>query len=283
MLVWVLLMIDPTTRILIFTDLDGTLLDHHSYSPAPADRYIRSLDQAGVGVIAVTSKTRAETEQLMGSIGSDALFSTENGSIIHAPRGFPWTASQEPQHHVMGVSYVAIQDQLANLPSVIRSRIRGFADMSAYDISQETGLSLADARKAKMREASEPFLWSGSEAELFDLGKAVEAAGLTIQRGGRFYHLTGGADKKLAMQWMRRQFLRHIPDLPIVTIALGDGPNDLKMIEAADHGVIIPNADGSAIASTRPSVFLADRPGPEGWVIAVRKILSGLGLQERAR
>lgn len=276
-------MIDPTARILIFTDLDGTLLDHHSYSPAPADRYIRLLDQVGVDVIAVTSKTKAETQPFMGSIGSDALFSTENGSMIHAPRGFPWDLSQAPQQHVMGVSYAAIQDQLARLPTLIRSQIRGFGDMSSYDVSQETGLSLPDAKKAKMREASEPFLWSGSEDELFDLGETLKQAGLTIQRGGRFYHLTGKANKKLAIQWMTQQFQVQTPDLSIVTIALGDGPNDLKMIEAADHGVIIPNADGSSISSSKSSVSIADRPGPEGWVIAVRKILSGLGLQERAR
>jgi predicted mannosyl-3-phosphoglycerate phosphatase (HAD superfamily) len=45
---------------LIFTDLDGSLLDHHTYSFAPAANYLDRLETQGIPVIPITSKTRAE-------------------------------------------------------------------------------------------------------------------------------------------------------------------------------------------------------------------------------
>jgi len=44
----------------IFTDLDGSLLDHYSYSFAPAANYLERLESQQTPVIAITSKTRAE-------------------------------------------------------------------------------------------------------------------------------------------------------------------------------------------------------------------------------
>lgn len=45
---------------LLFTDLDGSLLDHHSYDWQPARAWLKRLKQLGVPVIPVTSKTRSE-------------------------------------------------------------------------------------------------------------------------------------------------------------------------------------------------------------------------------
>ncbi|MEP0641973.1 HAD hydrolase family protein, partial [Parasphingorhabdus sp.] len=106
----------------------------------------------------------------------------------------------------------------------------------------------------------------------------VGRADIQLQRGGRFYHLTGRATKEQAMDYIIKVTAERKADSKIVAIALGDGPNDLAMIEAADVGVIMPNPEGVTITSTKPHVRTAPFPGPEGWVIAVREILTGLGL-----
>ena len=61
------------------------------------------------------------------------------------------------------------------------------------------------------------------------------------------------------------------------TIALGDGPNDLEMIEAGDYGVIIPNPAGTSVQSEVDSVIRAPSPGPAGWVASLSDILGALG------
>jgi hydroxymethylpyrimidine pyrophosphatase-like HAD family hydrolase len=52
------------SSIVIYTDLDGSLLDHHSYSHAAADALLAELETQGIPVIPVSSKTRAELLQL---------------------------------------------------------------------------------------------------------------------------------------------------------------------------------------------------------------------------
>jgi len=50
--------------LIVFTDLDGTLLDHHDYSYAAALPALQLLAQSNTPLIFNTSKTASEVEQL---------------------------------------------------------------------------------------------------------------------------------------------------------------------------------------------------------------------------
>ena len=273
-------MAKPSVYPLIFTDLDGTLLDHDSYSAIPADRMVRHIIQRAIGtVVPVTSKTHAELRRLERSLPfEDTLSVTENGSVIHIPPGYPFAGAIGPHAILSGLGYSEILDRIGALPQRLRQHIRGFADMPATEVAKTTGLGLEEARLARQRDASEPFLWSGSDAALAELEQIMARAQIRIQRGGRFYHLTGDADKAQAMRRIAAVLGEQKPDSRVVSIALGDGPNDLGMIEAADIGVIMPNPEGVAIRSASPTVRTAPAAGPHGWVVAVCEIFGELGL-----
>lgn len=272
---------------LIFTDLDGTLLDHHNYSASPADALIVQLKADNIGqVIPVTSKTREELSVLRETIPLDySIGVTENGSVIDdragaLPSALPSAlsgAKRNAQTHILGVSYHDILMHIADLPAELRQHINGFNAMSAAQIADATGLSLADAQRASEREATEPFLWSGTDKALADAQSLLAQAGVELQRGGRFYHLTGKATKAMAIRKIVSALSANSPQKRIISIALGDGPNDLGMIEVADYGVIMPNPDGVTIASKCPHVRTAPHPGPKGWIVAVQNILAELG------
>ena len=264
------------SQFLIFTDLDGTFLDHRDYSPEPARSFVRDLDSDRFVLVPVTSKTRSETQDFVDDLGLNCIFATENGSAIHAPTGFPWTESTGAESHLMGKSHAEIMRRLDDLPKELRRHVRGFSDMNSRQVAESTGLSLADAKKAREREGSEPFSWSGSMAELKQLREIMSEYGIALQQGGRYYHLTGECGKIDAVRWICENYKGAFPDQQFIILALGDGPNDLAMIEYADHGVIIPNADGNAIQSQEDNVCVARKTGPEGWVMAVSEILSSL-------
>lgn len=264
----------------IFTDLDGTLLDHHSYSAKPADALAARLSRQSLAeIIPVTSKTHAELLCLQQEIPLPfSLCVTENGSVIHGPESYFPGDDGRSGRITLGIAYPAIVDQIDKLPRSLRCHFRGFGDMSVDEVIDATGLAPDDARRAKDRQATEPFLWSGTDGELESVVAIVAEAGLRIQRGGRFYHLTGHATKEQAMARIIETIAGYKSDCDLVSIALGDGPNDLAMIEAADFGVIMPNPQGVTIESTKPGVRTAPAAGPEGWVTAVTEILAELGL-----
>lgn len=266
---------------LIFTDLDGTVLDHVSYSPEPADDLIKSLHKSGAAkVMPVTSKTQAELTALDQQLPFKlSVKVSENGAVIHAPTGFPFSTGNAPETLVLGTTYRSVLKAVNVLPAALRKHFNGFADMDAEEVSWHTGLTLSAARRATERQSTEPFLWSGTPAQLEDLRGLMAASGIQIQQGGRFFHLTGSATKKQAMHAIVAAYEEREPAGKHVSVALGDGPNDLEMIEAADYGVIIPNDAGAAITSDRATVRTARYPGPRGWAAAVTDILRELGMQ----
>ena len=73
---------------LVFTDLDGSLLDHHSYSFDAARSTLERLDELGIPVIPVTSKTRAEIKQIRDALGNKHPFVAENGAAVFIPRSY---------------------------------------------------------------------------------------------------------------------------------------------------------------------------------------------------
>ena len=52
-----------TARYVVFTDLDGTLLDHTSYSHQAAEPALEAIRERRIPLVFCTSKTRAEVEQ----------------------------------------------------------------------------------------------------------------------------------------------------------------------------------------------------------------------------
>ena len=72
----------------IYTDLDGTLLDHHTYAFDEALETIKALMDRGIPIVPCTSKTRAETVNLMQTMGIDGPMIIENGAAIWVPLGW---------------------------------------------------------------------------------------------------------------------------------------------------------------------------------------------------
>jgi len=57
--------------LVVFTDLDGTLLDEETYSWEAAEPALAMLRERGIPWVMVTSKTRAEVEVLRERMGED--------------------------------------------------------------------------------------------------------------------------------------------------------------------------------------------------------------------
>ena len=77
------------------------------------------------------------------------------------------------------------------------------------------------------------------------------------------------------MIWLAEQYRTDIKTASIVKIALGDGKNDVAMLEAADISVQIrsPTHDFPSLYRQYKNVQTR-KYGPEGWKEAIEQILS---------
>ena len=70
-------------QIIIFTDLDGSLLDKDTFEFHEIEDYFRDLVSKGIKVIPNSSKTEAELSDFNNQYNLNLSFVAENGSSIH--------------------------------------------------------------------------------------------------------------------------------------------------------------------------------------------------------
>jgi len=267
------------TKLAVFTDLDGSLLDHDTYSFENARPALERIREQKIPLIFTTSKTRPEIEVLQATMGIREPFIVENGAAIFFPDGYRrWRINagfhQSPYRVIqLGASYRQIRRFVQALQPAFR--IQGFGDLGIADIVRLTGLSPAQAVLAKQRDFTEPFFLD-DDSRVVDLEAIAEACELKVTRGGRFYHLMGaGQHKGLAVKQAVSVFHRHAgPGL--LTIGLGDSANDRAMLESVDIGILIPHPDGSYEDLSMPNLRRARHPGSRGWNDMVLKLLKTL-------
>jgi len=250
--------------LLVFTDLDGTLLDHQTYDWSPAKPAVQALRSKGAGLILASSKTAAEIVAVRKSIQMEQWPSiVENGAGVLAP----YRDQCEDATH-----YQNIRDALSALPLHIRTCFIGFADMSISEVAENTGLSQTAAALAKDRAFSEPGLWQGDEKGKLQFIDILETKGITAQQGGRFLTLSFGADKADQIQKLTKQYN------PARTIALGDAPNDIAMLEAAHIGVVLLNPHSPDIpmlsGEKEGKIIRTTDFGPAAWNAIILELLN---------
>tara|TARA_R110002049_G_scaffold152106_3_gene316003 strand:- start:21301 stop:22179 length:879 start_codon:yes stop_codon:yes gene_type:complete len=270
----------------IFTDMDGSLLDHATYSHAEADELLDWLRSRQIPVIPVTSKTRAEVLVLRKQLKNDYPFVVENGAAIFSPLGY---FKHDISDVIESDSYFLKafvnprthwQSLLGSIGPHLNDAFVTFAQAGVSGVMEMTGLANSEARLASQREFGEPLKWLGSSEQFELFNEYIVSHGGQLLRGGRFIHLSGRCDKGLALRWLLAEYQQHYPGKKIVTIALGDSHNDTAMLEAADYAVVIrsPVHDYPKLKHDKQQhVYLTREEGPRGWVEGVTNVLNDLG------
>jgi len=267
-------------QILIFTDLDATLIDHDTYDFKEAQPALDLLRSRSIPVIICSSKTRAEIEVYRRRMGLSDPFIVENGGAIFIPgRAFDLRdvkfVEKGPYRLVeLGVPY-------AHLCTIWREmkkknfRMKGFSEMTIEEVATCTGLTHEEAQLAAKREYSEPFIFSDTPAQLRLLEILLQEKGLRITRGGRFYHMTGRNDKGTAVQILKMVYANTYPDKRIWSAGLGDSANDIPMLRHVDMPVVIRKKTGEweHPQGIEPIVY-SQKAGPRGWAEMIHTILA---------
>lgn len=267
---------------MVFTDLDGTLLDHYSYDFSAASVALQRLSQLQVPLVLITSKTVAEVLVWQQRLGNQHPFIVENGTALVIPDGyFPQLTAQPsgiPGYTVVQNtrSYEEIRQQFTGWRDEFGFVMEGFGDWDTSAVVAHTGLSAGDASLAKQRLGSEPFLWRDTDARLSEFSALVVKSGSRLVKGGRFCHLLGQVSKATAMQDLLALYRQHFNFHPEL-VALGDSDNDLEMLEQADYPVVVRKHTGDHMGFSAEKAIFTEGVGPVGWNEAINRILNTLG------
>ncbi len=269
-------------RYVVVTDLDGSLLDHFSYSWQAAQPAIDLLKRKNIPLVYCTSKTRVELSYLQHRMKINSPFISETGGAIWFD---PRIVDPKPPGArlidglyavVLGERYRKLRKVLTNYRREHKLELLGFGD-----IDDDYAAKLCDVPRrigpmVKRRDFDEPFFFETPPPErvIAQMYRDMKKLGLNIIRGGRFYHLVGQTDKGRAITALRKWYDRQ-PGPPVTIIGLGDSPNDISLFRAADIPILVKRFDGRYEPRVRASIKtrLAGAIGPVGWNQAILKLL----------
>jgi mannosyl-3-phosphoglycerate phosphatase len=231
-------------RTVIFSDLDGTLLDEN-YSFEFARPVIARLKALNVPIVLCSSKTRIELEYFRTKLGIDAPFISENGAAIFIPKGYfnleNCCNKQTNQYFIveLGMEYSSIRKKLEGIKKTCTNKIIGFGDMTIEELARDTGLTIELAELAKQREYDEPFRIEGDEKQVFE---AMKNEGLYVTKADKYYHLSGDHNKGSAVALLKKLYVDNFGR--IRTIGVGNSHNDLAMLRVVDAAFFVDKKGG---------------------------------------
>lgn len=269
-------------KIIIFTDLDGTLLDHKTYSFKEALPALKKAKMTKTPVIFVTSKTFAEVKTLQKKMNlwKKEAFIIENGGAIFIPKNLfdfvlktklskeKISKKQDFWKIEFGKPYRKIRKILKETAKKINIPIKGISDMTAEEFSKDCGLSLSDAKEAKKRSYQEGFkilLPKKQQKKAYKkIKSAIQKRGLHTAIGGRYYQIMGKPAKTKAVKILIRLFQKKYGK--IYTIGLGDSQADLEFIKFCNEGYLIKNPKKLLKTKIKnPKIKKTKNIGPKAW------------------
>lgn len=280
---------------IVVTDLDASLLDE-SYSYEGATEALELLQVRDIPLVWNSSKTLDEMIEMSKhwQWKRKPILVGENGATLAFPCDMDKTETEgETEGRGDWTDYIhsnetkggyfclydfemraVILRMIKRIQKQNNFAFRGFSDFSDDELSEITGLEEDAVRCAKARHATEPILWEGSDADYDAFVQIIKGYGFKALRGGQFTHIMhANYDKSIGMASVVSIFAKRYPNNRWKTIALGDSPNDVVMLEQADFAVVIPNKAKEMITIKRKNYILANDYASEGWNNSVLKFL----------
>ncbi len=252
----------------VVTDLDGTLLDHN-YDIQPALGTLQWLKEIGVPVIPCTSKTEAEVNHFRSKYGFKDPYIVENGGAIYGDNtnGGSWELP-------LGLSYKELRPILDHISRKIDYRLISFKDLNPIEVHELTGLKNESIKLAQQRLWSVPFLTPPSEY-ILKIEESANGFGTMVLRGNLMSHLiSNNTNKGTALRHLKK-YLK-VPNVKV--LALGDSPNDMHLLQAADCSIVVPGKNGInpffREHVTQGKFLSAKESHAKGWACSVKRFFT---------
>ncbi|MCK5474583.1 MAG: HAD-IIB family hydrolase [Candidatus Aenigmarchaeota archaeon] len=257
-------------KTIVFSDLDGTLLDHYTYSYKDSLKGINLLKEKKIPLIICTSWTFAQMEKFMKSANLNNPFIMEDGGAIYIPKDFfdfkYHFDKQKGKYNIIELGTPIKKITLVLNEIKNKYSITTFSDMTIEELSKDANFSPKSAKLAKMREYDEAFKIN-KKGETEKIIEMIEQKGYLCTNGARYYHIMKNNDKGKAVKILTALFKRKYKN--IRTIGLGDSKNDIAMLKEVDVPVIVRNSARLRIKDF--DAITTKHEGPKGWMEAVLK------------
>ena len=327
---------DKRTHKVVFTDIDGTLVDINTAQYGmKTNELISVMKEKNIPLILTSAKTRLEQNKIREDLGLSDPFIVENGGAIVIPKGyFPDTAlknieyplreteeiekeSEYINHKIggdlretgqreivhdgsrthppkatskviiieVGKSANDIRAKLSDIRKKHNINFKGVADISIEELSNLASMPIEQARRMAQRNYGETILQIQKE-DVARFIKCTQEAGMKVIHGGRFFDVTIGTDKGIAVGILKKLLNRKFHN-DVIYFGIGDSTNDIPMLNLMDVSILVQRPDSSWLDykgtkmkngvnsnnNSNNNILKVNGIGPHGWENAIQKII----------
>ena len=256
-------------KILIFTDLDGSILDRDTFKFDQIKQYMKKLLNSGVIIIPNSSKTESEIIEFNQELGENLAYISENGSVIN---GLNILNSNFPDKIILSrEKEELIEIFKKNVPENLQNKCKFISNLDKKNQMGIFSLSDNKLKNALKRKYTEPFLFEGEKSERIELLKILKKKSLTLQEGGRVINLCDNVNKVKSMKKILKIYKKIQSNIKV--IAVGDNYNDLDMLKNCDLPCLVFNDQFKEDQINIDNLIISNRPSPDGWADVIKKAL----------
>ena len=255
--------------ILIFTDLDGSLLHRDTFEFDSIATYIRNILSSRCIIIPNSSKTEVEISNFNKELGVDLPNISENGSVVN---GLNIINSNLPEKIILSRDKEEILKVFTKtVPQNLKNKCQMISAMSEDKQMKILGLKKKNLHFALDRKYSIPFIFNGKKEDKKKLTKILKDFKLTLQEGGRVLNLCDNVSKAKSMEKVVKIYKKIEKNIKI--IAVGDNYNDLEMLRSSDIPCLVFNDQFTLDEININNCLVSKNSAPEGWSEVIKMAL----------
>ena len=266
-------------NIMIFTDLDGSLLNHDNFDFKKIKSFILQCLSIGIKIIPNSSKTKKEIDFFCDQLGERLPYIVENGSAIHNIDIVSSDFKEVNNSLVFSRTVEEILEIiLKEVPKNLIDKCSFVKDMNRKMQKQTLGLSEEFLPFALNRDYSIPFTFNGSDQIINEFKLILEKLDLKLHEGGRVFNISDNCSKGSAMKTLVSKIKKDISLNPYI-IVVGDSPNDISMLEEANQPCVVPLPNKCNLKDLKfNNILRAKQSAPEGWEEVIRLSLKKIDI-----
>ena len=262
----------------IFTDIDGTLLDSRFPDMNKMKELVEMTLQNGIHLIFCSSKTEIEQNKIKSQVYLQEPYIVENGGATIIPVNYfkkaKITNSRISQNNYIietGGPAIKIRSLLKNIKAKYNIDFRGVSDLTVSELSKITKLSQEYASRMMDRKYSETIVQINN-MKITDLTKIIEKEGLKIIPGNKYCDITLGNDKGTGVNILINAFRKEYTN-NVIFFGIGDSRNDESMLALVDIPMLVQKFDGNWENLQLDKLQKIKGVGSKGWEIALELVL----------
>ena len=267
-------------EVIIFTDLDGSLLNHDNFEFDSIKPFIVKCIENNIQIIPNTSKTKCEVEYFCNQLGINLPFIVENGSAIYNSDLLFSNCEMKNKTLILSRTSEEILEVFQNkIPLSFRRKCLFLSDMDTGQQTKVLGLKEENISFALNRLFSIPFVFDGSLEIKNEFKMLFNELDIKIHEGGRILNICDNCSKGDAMKIILEKLTNNTKK-KYHSIVVGDSSNDISMLKLSNQPCVVPLPNKDHMKNLKiKNIIIAKDFAPQGWREVVLKSLQKINFK----